>query len=158
MSHWTVDVCILEAAEKGDDDDRTFNCAEFIYKFARTKDYICIDVEGVMVELYKKRVNIHNPSTSVGKWWKKMQHNNRIFIAYTNLNKRIIDKLEEMGFDEDDLIYIKVAKNTPDRRLVSIDSDFGCRPESDRNRDDIKKYLESDAVSIRVFTPLEALG
>lgn len=154
MKDWVVDVCILENVEKRE--ESSLSCVTFLYLQSKKKEFICLDSDGEILSIYESHVNLHNPSDLVGRWWKLVTHNDLARVIYAQLPKKVEDALLEMKFHDDDLIFVRVASKSRSKRIVSVNSDFGCCPASQKNREDVKRYLES--LKIHTHTPEEALN
>lgn len=152
MGDWVVDVCILDNVDKVG--ESALACVTFLYLQEINNEFVCLDTNGVILSIYESHVNLHNPSDFVGKWWKAVQRRGLIRDIFASLPKKQEYTLLELKFHDDDLIFVKVAFNSVSKRIVSVDSDFGCNPSSPKNREDIKKVLES--FKIRAYTPDEA--
>ncbi len=154
MKDWVVDVCILDTVEKIE--ESALSCVAFLYLQSKKREFICLDSDGEILSLYESHVNLHNPSDLIGRWWKLVTHNDLARIIYAQLPKKVEDALLGMEFHNDDLIFVRVASKSRSKRIVSVNSDFGCSPASQKNREDVKKFLES--LKIHTHTPEEAIS
>ena len=77
-------------------------------------------------------------------FWKHMMYNEgKIIFISPFLEDEHQKKLQYLGFDSSDLIFIKVAYNSTDRIIITKDSDFGIKTGDNRKFPQIKRYLES---------------
>ncbi len=148
-----IDVCILENI--GNMEESAIPCSAFLYLQMDKYEHICLDADGIIFSVYESHVDLHNPSDPVGKWWKFICHNNLIRNIFAHLPKKRENVLLELKFHKNDLVFVKVAFKSVSKRIVSLDSDFGCNPSSPKNREDIKELLES--FGIHTLTPEEAI-
>lgn len=148
-----VDVCILDTVEKKE--ESAMSCVSFLYLQIRNNEYVCLDNNNIILSVYGSHVNLYDPSDFVGIWWKTIQRRGLVRDIFAHLPKKREDALLELGFHDDDLIFVKVAFKSVSKRIVSLDSDFGCNPSSPKNREDVKRLLESFAIC--TLTPDEAI-
>jgi len=151
MMDCTIDVWILKTVKAGGEDYH--NCVLFLEMIIETRCKVCVDNQGELLESYNKLVDYRNPADFIGRWWKHMQRN--LKIVWPKLPTKIHNELSTLRFDEDDLIYVEIANASIDRKIVTGDSDFGCNPRSQKNREDIKSYLKNQ-LDVTPLTPEEA--
>jgi hypothetical protein len=154
LGDWVIDVCILDTVEKKE--EPAMACVTFLYLQIRYNEHVCLDNDGVIVSVYESNVNLHDPSDLVGKWWKTVQRRGLVRDIFAHLPRKKADDLLRIGFHDDDLIFVRVAFRSVSKRIVSLDSDFGCNPSSPKNREDIKRLLES--CEVHTCTPEEAIA
>lgn len=148
-----MDVCVLDTVEKVG--ASAMSCVTFLHLQTRSNEYVCLDNDGTILSVYESHVNLHDPSDFVGIWWKTIQRRGLIRDIFAYLPKKQVNALLKLGFHDDDLIFVRVAFKSVSKRIVSINSDFGCNPSSPKNREDIKELLES--FEIHTVTPEEAI-
>ncbi len=153
MGDWVVDICILDTIKK--EEELVLECITFLFLQSDKKEYICLDSDGEILSLYESHVNLYNPSDIIGKWWKKIQRRGLVRDVFGRLPHDLKNELLKLKFHDDDLIFVKVARGSLNKRIVSINSDFGCNFSSPKNRQDIKEFLKS--FGILCLTPEEAI-
>jgi hypothetical protein len=153
VKDWVVDVCVLDTVEKVE--EPALACVTFLHLQTVNNEGICLDNDGVILSTYESHVDLHNPSDFVGKWWKAVQHGNLVRFIFSHVPKTMEENLLKLKFHDDDIIFVRVAFASLSKRIVSLDSDFGCNPASSRNRDDIKELLGT--YRITTLTPAEAV-
>lgn len=160
LGDWTVDVCVLKYSDH--DFETSLNCQHFILSFIKKNFYkkkeqfICVDKSGKILDSYKKHVNMKNPSDIIGKWLSSLcRYRTKIRVLYPDLNRKQKKKLLELGFHDDDLIYVEVANVSQKKRIVSVDTDFGCNPKKEKNRVDIREFI-NEQIGVSIYTPNEA--
>ena len=81
--------------------------------------------------------------------WKKLGQRNRLWYTTSKLDRRIIERLDELDFQEaEDRIFVGVALHS-DKVIVTEDSDYGAKGEEDYKR--VFEYMR-DMLGLRVYS------
>lgn len=155
MNDCTIDEWVLKSIREVGNDFHT--CVLFIEEFLEEeKCLICVDQRGVITRLYNRIADRNTDKSDVVKqWWGTIQALWRVKYVKPRITKEMREHLENMVFDTDDYIWVEVANASIDKRIVSGDKDFGCNPNSQKNREDIRNYLRQHG--IHAMLPREAL-
>ena len=122
MIYWVLDCCVLENCnEENCNHEHYFNCISLLIKI-KDSDGICMDDKNQILKEYLDHIR---PNTFLSKWWKLITTTTgKMYFCSSHLPKRHIAKLSKLQFHNDDLKYVGTTYNSPDRNLVTFESDY----------------------------------
>ncbi len=136
--NWVIDTNILIFASNVNE-EKYFNAVEFVLD-VRKNHSIVIDHKREIVKEYNKKLK-NNPFYK--KWWKHMiSTKGKIAFHDSKIPSYHKNKLENLKFHNDDLLFVGVASNSCDKLLVTEDKD-------DYNKN-IRYYLKQN-LDINVY-------
>jgi hypothetical protein len=122
MTYWVVDTCVIESSNNSYCTEY-IDCVSLLMRI-KDSDGICLDAYGEIENEYEPY--LRTPLTQ--KWWQIMRFTQgKVYTCSHHLYNRHVKKLDEMKFHDDDLKFVGTAFNSPDRKIITHDSDY--RPE-----------------------------
>lgn len=149
---WVIDTYVLYEAVNPDSKD--FFTAQRLLMMVLGRHRLALDFDGVILAQYDrciKRTEREPGNLSIWlKQWIQRVRNRDVIHYYDgrvpNRHRKALLSAP-LKFDKDDLAFVGVAFRTPDKWLVSEDSDYTPA---------VKKYLTEKMGGIRVLTVVEA--
>lgn len=144
MSDWTIDTSVLHQCAIMD-----FGAIHLMSYIVQKRHKICVDQKGYILDEYYKcmtKTEMEDGSRLLKKIYKALFDR-----GFNTLNgcipKTHIKKLTSLGVNNEDHPFIGVASKSHNKRLVSMDGDFGQK--------EVKEYVH-DKFGVLVFNICEA--
>jgi len=118
---------IIRAAGGVGENEVVIRCFSIVSDIIEKDSYkIAIDNEGGILEEYKQNLKQHNtPHAKVMREYiNKMVYQNpenRGIVKCIPIREREINELIDMGFDDDDTMFVRVAPNTDMKLIITVD-------------------------------------
>lgn len=84
---------------------------------------ICLDEGGAIRKEYQACFEQNRLGFPL-KWFDRMQRSGRIDVLPPRLEKRLKQRLSELRFHKDDMVYVGVAAASQDKTIITGDSDY----------------------------------
>ncbi len=142
---WVIDTWVLATAS----DQRRSALLEALHLLLELRNHlIAIDDIPSRSEIVREYYPYISPPALLSHWWQEMISRGRVLFLTGRMPRRHRNYLlNNLRFDLSDMKFVDVAYRSPDKFLVSEDSDY---------TEEVKAYLK-ERLDITTFTTADAL-
>ena len=135
--YWVIDTDVLVRADKFDmEHDHFFNVNTLLLAIRNSDHTLAVDHAHRILNEYRRRID---PNGWVAKFLAEFEMQRQVYTISGRLTNRMTNQLRALAFDPDDYVFVAVAHNAPDSRLVAEESDYTT---------DVVSYLSGEGVSV----------
>lgn len=120
-----TNIVSFAAGAHGESEQATL-CTQIIFTIISNDDYsFALDTNGLILDEYKRNLNSYeNPHTKLIQEYIEKQLRQKDGLSfYIPIDKSKIEELEEMGFHDDDIIFLRIAPLSDLQTVASCDGD-----------------------------------
>ncbi len=135
------------------DEEYFESCEWIIFKIKDHEVKLTLDHQGLIFEEYHRQISMNSeklPARILMKLIERFRfhiHSNSIFHFVEPIDFKKVDYLEKIGFHSDDLIFVRVAPKSDQKRIISTDFNSFLNP-------NYKKWI-LDNLDVSILNPID---